>query len=224
MDSRWTRLWRAAQRSCSGPGIEGSWQRLGWPRRSGPAPGALSTEGTGLGWSPTPPPPLVHNTSPLPKWGSFPFLDPWDAVSVWVHLWGSIAQAGLVGVRGQRTGVSMQIPRGEMAVLARHSLVRPVGKQRSCWLRLRKPGSGERNGCSERLGSGSRWCRVRVGAPVGDRPGVKNAGVGAEAGSGLRALIQTQVGLWSRTGVCIVAGVGFWAGAHPCPRWGCGTE
>lgn len=82
MDSRWTRLWQAAQGSCSGPGIEGSWQRRGWPRRSGPAPGALSTVGTGLGWPPSPPPPPAYNTSPLPKCGSFPFLDPWDAVQV----------------------------------------------------------------------------------------------------------------------------------------------
>lgn len=80
VDSHWPRLWQAAQGSCSGPGIEGSWQRPGWPRRSGPAPGALSTAGTGLGWPPSPPPPLVHNSSPLPKCGSFPFFDPWDAV------------------------------------------------------------------------------------------------------------------------------------------------
>lgn len=62
-------------------------------------------------------------------------------MSVWICLRTGLHSLGSSGeVNGQTSGFPVQIPRGEMAVLARHSLVRPVGKQRSCWLRLRKPG------------------------------------------------------------------------------------
>lgn len=153
IDSHWPRRWRAAQGSCSGPGTGGSWQRPGWPQRSGPVLGALSTAGTGLSWPPSPPLPLAHNSSPLPSCAPVPSVifgitEP----CAWVGPLGLDTQVvqGRGGVRGQRSGVPGQVPRGEMAVLARHSLVRPVGKQRSCWLRLRKPGEWREKGGSLR--------------------------------------------------------------------------
>lgn len=90
MDSRWTHPWRAAPGSCSGPGTEGSWQRPGWPRRSGPAPGALSTAGTGLGWPPFP------QRFPAPKVWLLPFPGSLGGcVSVWRGLWMGLNWAAL---------------------------------------------------------------------------------------------------------------------------------
>lgn len=48
--------------------------------------------------------------------------------------------------------------------------------------------------------------------------------VGQEVAASLRAPVQTPLGLWARTGSAWRLGVRFGAGAHPCPRWGCGTE
>lgn len=60
-----------------------------------------------------------------------------------------------------------------MAVLARHSLVRPVGKQRSCWLRLRKPGEWrERKGAGEWLSVGP-YGVVRLGLDLGGGLGLR---------------------------------------------------
>lgn len=73
-------------------------------------------------------------------------------MSVWLCLWMGLNILGSTGeVNGHTSGSPVQIPRGEMAVLARHSLVRPVGKQRSCWLRLRKPGE-----CGEKCTQGEQ--------------------------------------------------------------------
>lgn len=53
-----------------------------------------------------------------------------------------------------------------MAVLARHSLVRPVGKQSSCWLRLRKPGEWRKR-AGEWLLAGGQGGMVRQGLELG---------------------------------------------------------
>lgn len=97
-----------------------------------------------------------------------------------------------------------------MAVLARHSLVRPVGKQRSCWLRLRKPGEEERNGPR------SGW--VAEGAPGVQAWGEDECGAGG--GSKFESPCSDPIGALGEDGVCMAVGGEIWGWGSPLSSMG----